>query len=133
MPIVHWQDRYETGIQVIDDQHRQLFTSINALFDALQTGASPTEIAPILDFLLAYSVSHFQTEESVMAEHGYPGLADHREDHARLISRVRDFRDRFETAEPPTTLELAHFVRAWMSHHVSEVDMGYAAFVKGRQ
>ncbi len=131
MPIIHWQDRYATGIPIIDDQHRQLCDTLNVLFDQLQSGVPVETYSKTLDFLMAYAVNHFHTEESIMAEHGYPDLSRHAEEHRELTGKIRAFRARFETPEPPTILELSRLVGDWMSHHIGEVDMGYAEFVKG--
>jgi len=133
MPIIHWQERYATGIQIIDDQHRQLTQTINELFDLMQTSAPLEEISQNLEFLMAYAVNHFQTEESVMEENGYPDIPRHLEEHRSLTEKIREFRARFASPEPPTTLELSRLVGDWMSHHIGEVDMGYAEFLKRKQ
>ncbi|MBK8792320.1 MAG: hemerythrin family protein [Holophaga sp.] len=132
MPIIQWQESYATGIQIIDDQHRQLFQTINELFDLIQTDAALPQILGNLDFLLAYAVNHFQTEESFMAESGYPDLSEHHDEHRRLVERIHTIRARFSTPEPPTPLELSRMVSEWTSHHIGEVDMGYASFLKRR-
>lgn len=130
MPIIHWQERYATGIQIIDDQHRQLSQTLNELFDQMQSGATLEEISRTLDFLMAYAVNHFHTEESVMEENGYPDIPRHLEEHRSLTEKIREFRARFSSPEAPTTLELSRLVGDWMSHHIGEVDMGYAEFLK---
>lgn len=132
MPIIHWQEGYATGIQIIDDQHRQLTQTINELYDLMQSGAATSEISQHLDFLMAYVVNHFQTEESVMDENGYPDLPRHLEEHRYLAEKIRVFRSRFASPEPPSTLELSRLVGEWMAHHIGEVDMGYAEFLKGK-
>ena len=132
MPIIHWQDSYSTGVQIIDDQHRQIFQTINELFDLLQAEAPLQPILDNVDFLIAYAVNHFQTEESFMGESGYPNLAEHREEHRHLVDRIQAIRARFTSPEPPTVLELSRMVGEWTSHHISEVDMGYASFLNRR-
>lgn len=132
MPIIHWQESYATGIQIVDDQHRQIFQTINQLFDLLQADAPLPQIRDNLDFLIAYAVNHFQTEESFMTESGYPSLSEHIEEHRNLIARIHAIRARFATPEPPTLLELSRMVGEWTSHHIGEVDMGYVGFLKPR-
>lgn len=132
MPIIHWQEAYSTGIQIIDDQHRQIFETINQLFDQLQAQAPLPEIMGTLEFLSAYAVNHFQTEESFMLESGYPDISAHQQEHGGLLDRIRDTRARFQSPEPPTTLELSKLVKEWMAHHIGEVDMGYASYMKAK-
>jgi hemerythrin len=130
MAIALWHDRYCTGIQIIDDQHRQLLDAINELHDAFQAGRPREEMTHLLDFLVSYTVSHFQTEESYMAENGYPDLAKHRDYHQVLIGRVLELKQRFLGPTPPSSVELARFMGEWLSHHINEVDMGYANYVR---
>jgi len=132
MPILHWQDTFATGVQIIDDQHRQIFQTINELFDLLQSGAPLPQILDNLDFLVAYAVNHFQTEESFMAESGYPDLSEHLDEHRRLVDRIHTIRARFKSPEPPTLPELSRMVSEWTSHHIGEVDMGYVSFLRRR-
>ena len=132
MPILHWQESYATGVQIIDDQHRQIFQTINELFDLLQSAAPLPQILDTLDFLIAYAVNHFQTEESFMSENGYPNLPEHHEEHRNLIERIHTIRARFKSPEPPTLPELSRMVNDWTSHHLGEVDMGYIRFLAPR-
>jgi hemerythrin-like metal-binding protein len=133
MPILHWQERYATGIQIIDDQHRQLIQTLNELFDLLQSSAPLDQISQNLECLMACAANHFQTEESVMEENGYPDISRHLEEHRILTRKIQEFRAHFSSPEPPTTLELSRLVGDWMSHHLGEVDMGYAEFLKRKQ
>ena len=51
MALLLWQDNLNTGIQVIDDQHRRIVGMINQLH-AAQTGGSQLVVAEVIDELV---------------------------------------------------------------------------------
>ena len=62
MPII-WNRTLETGIEVIDSQHRRIVAYINALEDA-RIAKDRTRIGSIIEQLVDYTQSHFGFEES---------------------------------------------------------------------
>ena len=130
MAIVLWSPRYETGIPEIDHQHRQLFQAFNDLGNAFYQGTAKAETARILDFLLSYTVVHFETEEIWMRAHGYPSIDLHVADHAELTDKVRDLKRRLEAGEHPT-IEVAVFLADWLKHHIDTRDMDFIRHAQG--
>lgn len=130
MPLATWHDSYATGIPIIDDQHKELFKAINGVHDAFAEGKPMAEVRPLMDFLMAYTISHFRTEESFMEEMGYPDLSRHQSEHALLLRKVQDLRGRINSEVPPNLPEVAKFIGDWLRHHIGEVDMGYSAYLK---
>ncbi len=132
MPVAHWNPRYETGIQFIDDQHKQLLDLVNKLHDGFQSGMPKDEINALLDFMVVYIANHFTTEESFMQEHGYPDLKAHQAQHMTFMTKVKHLAERWKTSTPPTASEFARFIQDWLAHHVSEVDMGFTSWARRR-
>ncbi len=77
-----WQDRFNIGVEVIDREHRKLFTIMNKLFDyddndeksrwAYQEG---------IKYFKEHAMKHFAEEEVYMASIGYEGYDVHRRIH----------------------------------------------------
>lgn len=131
MAIAIWNSRYETGIDIIDTQHKTLFDIVNKLADSFKSGTSKTQVKETLDFLVKYTVEHFQTEEKFMKEMGYPKLQAHQVEHNLLISQAKELQAKLESNKP-VTIEVTTFLADWLKHHINEVDMGYVQFAKGR-
>lgn len=74
-----------TGISTIDQQHRQLVAMLNGLNDAVQDNAAREDIYRLIDEVIAFTRLHFDTEEQLMLESGFPGLEWHRNKHKELI------------------------------------------------
>lgn len=88
---LQWQDAYECGHALIDDQHRTLFKNANALLRASQCGAP--EVLSRFDELISHILGHFSDEEQVLREIGFQGYAAHRRSHTRLAERAMSLRE----------------------------------------
>ena len=71
MALLIWQDDLNTGIEVIDHQHRRIVEMINHLHVA-QTSLQRLVVSDVIDELIDYTLSHFAFEEELMEEAGYP-------------------------------------------------------------
>ncbi len=132
MAIANWSSRYETGIELIDAQHKSLFTALNVLADSFRTGRSKALMDESLEALLAYTAEHFHTEERYMREFSYPGLAAHLAEHAILIVKARELRERF-TEGSPVVMDVTIFFVELLKHHIDKVDRAMVEFLKGQQ
>jgi hemerythrin-like metal-binding protein len=88
-----WRADYATGHELIDRQHRRLFSIGNELIASLLAGSSAADIELLLDDLVGDIGEHFTTEEAVLAEAGRPLDADHLDHHRALRERIKDYRD----------------------------------------
>lgn len=129
METLGWSRRLETGIDTIDAQHRSLFDAVNRLAAAFDAGDATSTVREALAFLAAYTLDHFEAEERLMEEVGFPGLAEHRDEHARLLIRVRVLQGRLDQ-DIPVSREVAALFTGWLRHHICERDMAYVQFMK---
>ncbi len=61
---LQWSDVLASGSTEIDDQHKELFASVNGMLAAFEKGsADRQEIGKIVAYLTDYVVFHFGTEE----------------------------------------------------------------------
>ena len=128
MALLTWQDDLNTGIEVIDDQHRRIVSMINQLHQA-QTGGSQLLVGDVIDELVDYTLSHFAFEEELMEEAGYAFCAAHKRVHEVFIKRVSEYRMRFEAGEDITD-ELRNMLSRWLFNHIRGDDKAYAEQVK---
>ncbi len=131
MTLVAWGPTLETGIDVIDAQHRTLFTAIHELAASFREGHAAGKAKESLEFLARYTVEHFQTEERFMRAMGYPSLELHRIEHGRLVSKLQMLQVK-QGKGYLVTAEVATFVADWLAHHIHEADMGYVQFARER-
>jgi hemerythrin len=115
-----WQDDLNTGIKVIDNQHRRIVEMINHLHDAM-AHREPQEVSGILDDLVDYTLSHFTFEESLMEDAGYEFCRAHKRVHEVFIKRVSEYRLRFRAGED-ISKELLHTLSHWLFNHIRNDD-----------
>jgi hemerythrin len=128
---LEWTAALVTGIGEIDEQHQELFRCVARVRDAAFAD-DRTEIDRTLAFLREYVEFHFQAEERFMAEHRFPDLARHREEHLTMVEAVleieTDHRRRGNAANPLVRVE--RFLADWLRTHIGVTDVAMARFVR---
>lgn len=124
-----WTSDLDTGIDVIDGQHRQIANYINQLYDA-QLTRSRSAVKSVIDSLVDYTLSHFSFEEALMEDSGYEFARAHKKVHELFVKRVSDLRLRFD-AEEDVVEELHGLLARWLFGHIRNDDAGYVKAVQG--
>ncbi len=128
MAYMQWVPELETGIDIIDEQHRRIVDYINELDQARQTG-NANDVKHVLEKLVDYTITHFQFEEELQERAGYPFVKAHRRVHAIFTKRVGTFQARARTGEDVVP-ELMSMLKVWLSSHIKGDDRDYVASVK---
>ena len=128
MQHIEWVSELDTGIQVIDSQHKHIVQYINELIDAREA-LNKAQVSHVLDELVDYTMSHFTFEESLMEEAGYPFIKGHKRVHQLFAKRVGDYVQRFKMGEEITE-ELINTLKAWLINHIKSDDNDYAEIVR---
>ena len=128
MSYVDWSNDLNTGVDVIDNQHRRIVDYINELYEAQETG-NRAAVGEVLDQVVEYTVSHFSFEESLMQRAGYEFLEPHRKVHELFVKRVSKYVERFNNDEEIGG-ELLSMLRRWLINHIKNEDADYVPAVK---
>jgi two-component system, NtrC family, sensor kinase len=64
-----WDNKFNTGVDIVDEQHRKLVDLINRLGSISAHLTSTEELGAILTELANYTVYHFNTEEELMKQY----------------------------------------------------------------
>jgi len=129
MEVLEWQRSYDTGIEEIDNQHRQLLEFLNELGQGIAAADTP-KTSEVLEGLGEYTISHFAFEEALMEEAQYPYTGPHKHVHKTLIQRVTTFKEKLDEGEEIAE-ELYAFLRRWLINHIQRDDKAYVAAVNG--
>ncbi len=124
-----WNMDLNTGIEIIDKQHKALVDYINQLDDARISGHTKEAVAKVIDDLVDYAVSHFAFEESMQEEARYPYLKAHKRVHELFVKRVAEYQERFKQNEDISE-ELHKLMFNWLFTHIKHDDADYVASVK---
>ncbi len=132
MALFEWSDKYSVNINEIDNQHKKIINIINGLHYAMKEGKGREALASILQSLIDYTKTHFTDEERLMNINGYPEFSKHRAAHENLVKQVLDFQQKFKDGNIMVSLELAGFLKDWLSKHILETDKKYAPFLNSK-
>ncbi len=131
MTEIAWTPDLATGVELIDEQHKQLIERMNELDRAVRFSRGVPKIIKTLDFLIEYTDFHFGTEEKNMVELDYPQYDYHHGQHAEFVNTLKNLEMDFE--EEGATEALAEsintFMFNWLVNHIKTVDVQFGRFL----
>lgn len=132
--IFPWNNHFNTGIEIIDDQHRKLVMILNRLATMVVYQSSNSELNVIFDELIEYTVYHFQTEETIWDKHiGKDAVkVEHEAIHQKFIDTVLELKQQ-QDVRPLDELadEALKFLAKWLASHILESDRYMSHIVFG--
>lgn len=131
---VEWEARYSVGIDTIDKQHKKLVDFTNKLFDGCRQGqefAAESFKATLKD-VVAYVKEHFQTEEQLFDQYGYPAADAHKKQHQAFVYKVLEEVANFENNKQFVPNKFVRFLRDWLLEHIAVSDQAYSEFLKSK-
>ena len=128
--LVEWSADLNTGIELIDSQHKMLCAYINALFRATRSSGSGAEILDIVRYLKEYTVTHFSMEEQLFSATAYPGTEKHKGVHKNFVAKVAEVERGLLHGRTHVGDDLLDFLKRWLLQHIRHTDNEYAPYVK---
>jgi hemerythrin len=132
MALIQWNDSLSVDVAEIDRQHQKLVLMINELSEAMKQGKGKDVLGKILNSLIGYTATHFQTEEKYFDLYRYPETAIHKKEHVAFVQNISDFKDGFEKGKLSVTIELMNFLSDWLIHHIKGTDKKYSTFFNAK-
>lgn len=129
MALLNWNGSYEIGDAVIDHEHCRLFDLINNFHYAFLLNRDRRDILRLLNDLVRYAEEHFQHEERIMVERGFPDLEHHRGIHAGLFETLFLLQAKLEKEAIGMEKETVEFLRTWLTDHIAEEDRALGRFL----
>ena len=129
---IKWSPEYAIDVEIIDNQHKELFSAINNLLEACNQGKGKEEAGEILKFLENYVVEHFKTEEEIQKESGFPEYEAHKKAHDGFIQSFTELKKAFaeEGATLSFVVKINKIVVDWLIQHVTQADKRLGVFLK---
>lgn len=125
-----WKEEYAVGIEAIDQDHRRMLSLVNNLKAAALCRTGEAFERQTLRELVDYTHYHFQREEKLMEEHGYPDLEGHKAQHDQMIIQVDTFMRRYEERGREALAEVVEYLKQWMLQHVNGTDRKFVPYLR---
>ena len=118
-----------TGVKIIDDQHRQIVQMVNDLNRSLEDGRDDADLKKRFSDLLAFTATHFATEEALMARYDYPQLDEHQKQHVKLVQELQELAAEFKQG---AELRLLQSIKDWLLGHIQHADKPLGVYLTSR-
>ena len=121
----------ETGVAVIDSQHKELVDRLNQVISLGAKAVSKEETKKTLKMLGDYIVKHFSDEEALQKKSGYTKYEWHKSQHQIYIAEFQKLNKEFETngSSPKFVLDLQNSMIGWLVRHIKSADVELGKFL----
>jgi hemerythrin-like metal-binding protein len=113
------------GVDSIDKQHGKLVDLINTLIEMEARPSDANSEAQALEDLADYIDKHFQYEEAIMKEVGYPDFDAHRAMHVAFVRKVMEFNKQHRQGDANLGVDILLFLSKWLIDHIKGEDPRY--------
>jgi hemerythrin len=106
--------------------------TVNELRHALVRGSGREQLSELLDRLIEFTRMHFWSEEQLMEQSGFPGVAEHRTEHHRMLARMLQSAHRVQYGKAVRMRPLLCSLRDEYLHHIEDLDRQYGPWLNER-
>ena len=122
---VVWEEKYSTGEEKIDGQHKTLFVYIAKLETLLNSEQiDAAEVGNVIRFLETFARTHFVYEELCMFRHKCPVFEKNQAAHDAFTAVVERLKQRYrvEGATRSVVIEVHDTLTNWLLGHICKID-----------
>ncbi|MEI7961390.1 MAG: bacteriohemerythrin [archaeon] len=131
MVFLKWSKELSVHMKEIDDQHKILIGLINSAYSIDKKSKDyKKKLGVVLNELVEFSRVHFSTEETYFQKFNYPFANEHIIAHEKLIIKVLQFKDRFDSKDEDILDDLTFFLTDWLKNHLMKHDFKYSKYFK---
>ena len=130
-------EKYHTGIELVDSEHRRLFEIIhdtNDLIHAELLHDKYDEIMHLLVELKDYTEFHFRDEENLMERIHYPEISAQKRAHTAFVERLVEVDltdlDEMDDNQQEYLIELINFLSGWLINHILGSDKKIGEYMR---
>lgn len=131
--LIVWKEEFVVDRGVIDEDHKFLIENLNGILQKLNTHAPAGIVHEMAGCVRNFAALHFLREERLQEQAGYPGLAEHRDEHRQLLADFDRFLAQFaalpEDAAVADVGEAKKFIYRWILGHILRNDGKLAPYL----
>ena len=136
LEIFPWNSSFDTGIPLIDKQHKKLVCLLNLLASHLAYQSDPPTLNAVFDELTDYAVYHFKTEEAVWHQY-FPKSQlelNHKKIHNDFVTEIAKLKNEGQNLPLGHVIEdVLSFLTHWLVFHILDTDKRMAKIVSALQ
>jgi hemerythrin-like metal-binding protein len=132
MGSLKWNKTYSVSVKVMDDHHRELFKMIDEYYDAIKQKKSNEALLELLRKVKKYTQYHFNAEEQILRNHGYPRLNQQEKEHKAFTDKISEFEEALGAGQFIVSVSVTNVLRDWLENHINKIDKKYSEFLNER-
>lgn len=110
----------------IDEDHQAFAELVNKI-----KTSDNVQFATLYQQLLEHTEQHFDHENQLMERYQYPAMAEHRGEHNRVLSEIKDFKKRVDRGLMPFAKAFVmERLIPWFNLHLPTMDSALIAHIK---
>lgn len=123
---IDWHEGLEIGLSEVDSEHQHFAGIVNELNRAIRNRRGQAELQRLVEALILDAQEHFEHEETLFAEVGYPRAQEHAQEHTRLLNELVELSSQMRfTPFHNLWLEYGLTVKQLLVDHLLSEDMLY--------
>ncbi len=130
MEKIEWNEGFSVGVRKLDEQHKVLIDMINKMIEMQNITVDSEVVSEVLNKMTEYANFHFNTEENLLKEHGYPEYEAHKAMHKVFRKKTVAFCMDTMVHKKSIPEEIVSYLKDWLTHHILTEDMRYKPFFK---
>lgn len=122
-----WSDSLNLGIDIIDNQHREIFETINKLMLSFGEGHETDSVYEALEFIESYVHKHFVTEEFYLKKYNYRDTEAHIKMHKAFSDKLSEYKAHYRRSglSRLAAIEMNDILIQWWNNHILKTDFSY--------
>jgi hemerythrin len=130
--LLTWNHACAVGVKAMDEQHAVLLDTLNEIRLALVRGQGREQVSEALNRLIEFTRMHFASEEQLLEQQGFPGAAEHRDAHQKLLGQIEEAALRSQHNDDLHMKSILLFLREWYMTHIEGLDSQYGVWLNAR-
>ena len=125
-----WNDNFVVGLKQIDDQHKELVSVTNELYEACTTGTkeAAASFANTIRLMVNHTKEVFTYEEELFELSAYPDKAFHKARHREFMKIILEHQQKFQSGVRYVPNSLVRSLMEWISSHVAVDDKKFGIY-----
>ena len=127
---LEWKSEWESGNKEIDEQHQKLLEIANNLISMSLSDVGGERTMHNLDVFLNYLVQHFNSEEHILMNIGYPDYVEHAEIHKTLVTKAFQLKKSYQNGELKASAFFSFVVDDVILGHMLDSDVKFFPYTQ---
>nr|CRH05375.1 putative bacteriohemerythrin [Candidatus Magnetococcus massalia] len=129
----------DVGVARFNDAHEKLvhiIVDIDVVLEKMLSQqveqAAWDQLGDLITSLVQYTKQHFEDEERAMAQNGYPSVAEHKQQHEKLVAELIAFQQGVLAQNEELTIKMRSWLLEWLLVHIKNFDLAYRPTLEGK-